>query len=235
MNFKSFKLTMLALAISFPVQADINAVKKALTDAIPNAQSAVIKKSAIEGVYEVTQGLQVFYVTEDGKFAILGNVVDLKSGDNLTNLSVEKLRKTLYDSLDVASMIVYPAKGKVKRTIAIFSDIDCPYCRKMHAEIPSLNDAGIEVRYLAYPRSGVGGKSYWKAVSAWCDENPARAMDEAMLAGISGNKKCDNPVKDHMALVEKFGVNGTPNIITDKGEMFPGYLPANKLIKQLGL
>lgn len=235
MKFKSVKLVLIALAISSPAQADIKDVKKALMDAIPNAESAIIKKSSVEGLYQVSQGLQVFYVTADGKFAILGNVVNLKSGDNLTNLSVEKLRKDLYQSLDVSSMIVYPAKGKVKRTIAIFSDIDCPYCRKMHAEIPDLNEAGIEVRYLAYPRSGVGGKSYWKIVSAWCDKNPAEAMDEAMLAGISGDKKCKNPVKDHMLLAEKFGVNGTPNIITDQGEMFPGYLPAKKLIKRLGL
>jgi len=235
MKFSSFKVALLALAVSTPSFADINVVKQALKNSIPDSELAIVKKSNINGLYEVTQGLQVFYVTDDGKHAMIGNIIDLKSGNNLTLLAVDKLRKDRYDDLDVSSMIVYPAKGKAKRTIAIFSDIDCPYCRKMHLEIPALNEAGIEVRYLAYPRSGVGGKSYWKAVSAWCAKNPAEAMDEAMLTGEVESKKCKNPVQDHMKLVALFGVNGTPNIITDKGKMLPGYLPAKRLIKQLGL
>ncbi len=228
-------ISLLLFLLSTTSLADVAAVKKSLEKAIPNSGKAVIENSKVKGLYQVSKGLQVFYVTEDGRYAMTGNLIDLDSGDNLTVLSVDKLRKDLYVKLDVSSMIVYPSTIKVKRTIAIFSDIDCPYCRKMHAEIPELNKAGIEVRYLAYPRSGIGGKSYWKAVSTWCAKNPAIAMDDAMLTGEIEDKKCENPVKKHMQLAQKFGVNGTPNIITDKGEMFPGYLPAKDLIKRLGL
>jgi thiol:disulfide interchange protein DsbC len=231
------KTLTLALFLSFPVlaSANENVVRKALQKVVPDASTVDIKKSKLANIYQVSKGLQVFYVTADGKHAITGNVIDLTTGENLTVSTVEKMRKSQYESLDVSSMIVYPAIGKAKRTLAIFSDIDCPYCRKMHAEIPELNEAGIEVRYLAYPRSGVGGKSYWKAVSVWCDKNPGQSMDDAMLMDKTGSKTCDNPVKKHMQLAQKFGVNGTPNIITDRGEMFPGYVPAKDLIKELGL
>ncbi len=227
---------MMALSFSATqVVAGEQTVRDTLKKIIPNSETAKVKESSIKGLYEVTQGLQVMYLTGDGKYALTGNMIDLNSGQNLTQLSQEKARKKLFDEIPVSSTIVYPAKGKVKRIIDIFSDIDCPYCRKMHMEIPTLNAAGIEVRYLAFPRSGVNTPSYVKAVSVWCADNPAKAMDEAMLTGKVSAKTCKNPIIEHMDLAQKFGVNGTPNIITDQGELFPGYLPAPKLIQALGL
>lgn len=235
MKFFYIKLAFILLVISTSTAADIKAVRESLKKSINDYEKSIIQESVIKDLYQVSHGLQIFYVTSDGKYAFTGNLLDLTTGENITALSAAKLRQSLYKKLDVSSMIIYPATGKAKMSLVIFSDIDCPYCRKMHKEIPELNEAGIEVRYLAYPRSGVGGKSYWKAVSAWCAKNPAKAMDDAMLRDNNQDNKCENPVKKHMQLAKTFGVNGTPNIITDKGYLIPGYVPAKELIKKLGL
>lgn len=234
MNLKKTSSVFLLLLLPLSqVVADDSKVREALKNMGINIAEVGLNKSSIDGLYEVSQGVRVFYITEDGKYLTIGNVIDLTTGENLTQLSQNKIRKELYDQIPLSSMIIYPAEGKTKRTIAIFTDIDCPYCRKMHLEIPALNTAGVEVRYLAYPRSGVGRASYVKMVSAWCAENPAEAMDQLMLTGKIAEQTCKNPVRDHLKLVQKFGVNGTPNIITDQGEMFPGYLPAKDLLKEL--
>ena len=96
-----------------------------------------------------------------------------------------------------------------------------------------MNDAGITVRYMAYPRSGVNTPSYFKAVSAWCADDPAKAMDDAMAGKALPKKDCKNPVSMHMQQAQFFGVNGTPNLILDNGDMIPGYVPAKELIQLL--
>ncbi len=236
MNYNLIKIALISLAFSSPVMADMAIVKETLKQVMPDPENAVVKETAIDNLYEVSQGLKILYMTGDGKHIISGSIINLESGDNLTELAINKLRKELYNNLDVASMIIYPAIGKTKRSIVVFTDINCPFCEKMHEEIPKLNRAGIEVRYLAFPRTGVGRESYRKAVSVWCAKDPAKAMDDAMLRNIFVDNRCDNnPVQEHLRLVEVFGIRGTPNIITDQGEMFPGFVPARDLIQKLGL
>lgn len=210
------------------------AIEKKLQEIIPGAPPAKIKKSVIPDLYEVAVGSKILYMSADAKYVVSGNIIDLKTRENLTETAASKIRKVALAKIDVKSMIVYPADGKPKKVITIFSDIDCPYCRKMHKEIPELNASGIEVRYLAYPRAGVGSPSYNKAVSAWCADDPAKAMDDAMLYGKVNPKKCDNnSVVDHMKEAQFFGVNGTPNIVLESGELIPGYVPAKELLSML--
>ena len=210
------------------------AIEKKLQEIIPGAPPAKIKKSVIPDLYEVAVGSKILYMSADAKYVVSGNIIDLKNRENLTETAASKIRKVALAKIDVKSMIVYPADGKPKKVITIFSDIDCPYCRKMHKEIPELNASGIEVRYLAYPRAGIGSPSYNKAVSAWCADDPAKAMDDAMLYGKVNPKKCDNnPVVDHMKEAQFFGVNGTPNIVLESGELIPGYVPAKELLGML--
>jgi thiol:disulfide interchange protein DsbC len=213
---------------------DTSAIEKRLQTIIPNdASKAQITATPVPGLYQIQIGMTVVYMSKDGKYLVNGNVVDLESNKNLTKETQAKTRKLALKKIPENTMIVYPAKGgkdKAKHTITVFSDIDCPYCSKLHKEIPALNDAGVNVRYLSYPRAGMGSPSYHKAVSVWCAENPAKSMDDAMAGLPPESKQCKNPVRDHMIQAELFEVNGTPNIILDNGELLPGYVPAKKLI-----
>ena len=211
------------------------AIQNQLAKVIPGAPKAEIAGTPIDGLYQVTVGLGIIYMSADGQFLLNGSMINLKTDENLTKAAMRSLRQSAMESIPVESMVVYPGKdtdnGKTGRFMTVFTDIDCPYCTKLHNEIPALTEAGITVRYLAYPRSGVNTKSYHKAVSVWCSDDRAKTMDLAMSKQKVEKKSCDNPVQGHMMEAQRFGVNGTPNIVLDNGELLPGYVPAEELLK----
>ena len=108
-------------------------------------------------------------------------------------------------------------------------------------EMPEINALGIEVRYLAFPRAGLGSPSYDVLVDSWCAENANEFFTDSKLrshnkqARLDSPESCENPVMAHYTLGQKIGVNGTPAIVFDSGEILPGYLPAQELAKRLGL
>ena len=109
-------------------------------------------------------------------------------------------------------------------------------CQKLHKEVPALKDLGVEVRYLAYPRAGVGSPAFRKMASAWCADDAQDALTRLKLGKDIPDNVCDgNPVTDQYKLGGRLGVTGTPALITAEGELIPGYLPADKLAKRLGL
>jgi thiol:disulfide interchange protein DsbC len=117
--------------------------------------------------------------------------------------------------------------------VSIFTDIDCGYCRKLHSEIDQYMAQGITIRYMFFPRAGKGSDSYKKAVSVWCAADKNKALTAAKKGENLDAKTCENPVDEHMALGEAFGMNGTPMIVTQKGNILPGYVPAPQLAKVL--
>ena len=96
-------------------------------------------------------------------------------------------------------------------------------------------DAGIKLRYLLYPRAGFNSSSYQKAVTVWCSEDRAAALTAAKSGEKLDKKSCENPVMSQMRLATSFGLQGTPHIVVDDGEVISGYMPAKKLIEKLGL
>jgi len=231
-------LTSAVLLAAAPISQaadDITIIKQRLQTIIPtNANDAVITKTAIDGLYQIQLGMTVVYMSKDGKYLVNGSLVDLDSQVNLTRKAQADARKIALATIPEDSMIIYPGKaGKNEHTITVFSDIDCPYCSKLHKEVPELNAAGVTVRYIAYPRAGVGSPSYNKSVSVWCADDKKKAMDEAMSGKAVASKTCKNPIKEHIKQAEIFEVNGTPNIILESGDILPGYVPAKKLIAML--
>jgi thiol:disulfide interchange protein DsbC len=129
-------------------------------------------------------------------------------------------------------MIVFKPKI-AKYTVTIFTDIDCGYCRKLHSEIDQYMAEGITIQYLFYPRAGKGSDSYNKAVAVWCAKDHNAALTAAKKDEKIEMKTCDNPVDKHMQLAEDFEVKGTPMVVTEKGNIYPGYLPAKQLVEAL--
>ena len=224
---------MLSTGFMATPQADEQAIRNTLKDITPNAAEAKITPSVIPGLYQVVLGTRVLLMDDKARYVFSGDLIDLKTRKNLTTAAENKQRKTILDSLDESKMIVYPAKGATKRTITVFSDIDCPYCKKLHDDIPKLTAAGIKVRYLSFPRAGVGSGSYKKAVAVWCSADRRKALDKVMTGRAVDMKTCANPVMNDMKLAELFGVNGTPNILLDDGELIPGYVESKDLIQKL--
>nr|VFK13819.1 MAG: thiol:disulfide interchange protein DsbC [Candidatus Kentron sp. LFY] len=187
-----------------------------------------ITRAPIQGLYEITSGLRIIYVSEDGKFAIQGDIFDIEEKKNLTEKKQNRARGNAIHSVEKEDMITF-SPDNTRHTITVFTDVDCGYCRKLHNEVPKFNDAGIEVRYLAFPRAGVSSDTYDKMVSVWCAKDRQKAMTNAKNGKTIATKKCTNPVKEHFALGRKIGITGTPAIVLEDGTLVPGYLSASRL------
>ncbi len=245
-----FKVTVasliLTLGASFQVLAGepvSNAVAAKLRANLETEASglsvAEISTSDLPGLYEVqfTNGPLVF-ATEDGKFFLVGDLFQVtKEGFvNLGELRRNDARGQMLAGVERDDMIVFPAHGATRAHITVFTDISCGYCRKLHQEVPELQKQGVEVRYVAYPRGGVGSEGYRQLATAWCADNPSQALTRMKSGETINDNVCPgNPVADQYLLGQKAGVRGTPAIVLASGEMLPGYMPADQLLATLGL
>ena len=221
-------LALIAFTSAHAESADSKKIREIIKQQL-KAEPTSIVKSPIEGLYEVTVPPRIFYVSADGRYVLLGNLIDINSRKNLTQEKEGLARVAALDKMGEASMIVFAPK-QVKHTITVFTNIDCGYCRKLHNEIEQYNKLGIKVRYMAYPRAGIGSGSYKKAVSVWCAKDKNKAMTTAKNGGNVPSKECDNPVEQQFQLGQELGVNGTPALVLENGQIYPGYAPASKLI-----
>ena len=198
-----------------------------------------VKSSEIAGLYEVqfSNGPTV-YSTPSGDFFLLGDLFSV-GPQGYVNLAekrrdgerVEKLAAVAQDD-----MIVFSPEGEPRAHITVFTDVTCFYCQKLHKEVPELNKKGVEVRYLAYPRAGVGSAGFKQLASAWCADNPQETLTLLKSKkSVPENVCADNPIAAQYQLGQELGVRGTPAIVTEDGQMIPGYQSADDLMVTLGL
>ncbi len=211
---------------------DFSKLRQTLANLIPNAKPDSIMPAPVSGLYEVDYDTQIFYATKDGRYLFRGDLIDAPAHSNLTEKRRAGVRLNAINKVSEDKMIIY-APAKTQHTITVFTDIDCPYCRKFHSELDSYLKEGIRIRYMSYPRSGIDTPSYYKAVSVWCAKDRKTALTRAQKDEPVEQKTCDNPVKTQMELGDKVGVEGTPTIITDTGRLLPGYIPAPRLAQML--
>lgn len=233
-------LAGLGLLAAFGAQAGAteDAIAEKLAKSIPGLKVTSVRQSVAEGLYEVESNSgDMIYTTADGRFLLTGDLLELTPTGiaNVTeNARSERRVKTMAD-FGKEGVIRFPAKGEQKAEIAVFTDIDCPYCRKLHDDVPRLNELGITVNYYAFPRSGPNTPSFRKYESVWCADDQQQAMDVAKQGGKVADASCDNPVRAQFDLGNKVGVTGTPAIVLEDGAMVRGYVPADKLAQGLGL
>ena len=226
----SFRIVAVLLAALLAVPAfaadSIPAgIEARMAKLLPGDKPDSVKAMPFGGLYEVRVGAGVLYMTADGRYVIQGRVLDFETDRNLTEESQAAGRKEILAGLKDSDLVVYAPK-ETKHTITVFTDIDCPYCRKLHGEVAELNRLGIKVRYASFPRAGIDSDSYKKAVSVWCAKDRGAAMTLAKSGKDPQQKECSNSVADQFKLGSKIGVNGTPTIFLEGGEVIPGYRPA---------
>jgi thiol:disulfide interchange protein DsbC len=238
MKFIPLFLLIISLFASFTVSAENMAaeaagsekLKQALAQTMPNVQASKISATPIEGLYEVIVGSQVVYMSVDARYMIEGDLFDLKTKQNVSEQAKSSIRLAAIEKLGVDNMLIYRPE-KVKNTITVVTDIDCPYCRRLHSEVPDYLKNDVEVRYIFMPLKGAADMK--KTVSVWCSDDKQQALDFAKAGGDVEEKTCDNPIKDHLKLARELGVRGTPAIILENGQLLPGYVPVDKLIAEI--
>jgi thiol:disulfide interchange protein DsbC len=234
----SIIFSITALTFVYSVFAGEEAVLDQLKRLRPALQIVDSGSSPIPGIYAIeVEGGSMLYVSEDGLHFILGDMYSVTDDGliNLTDARRAEQRRLLLMSMDIEDMIVFAPRNSTKAVVNVFTDVDCIFCRKFHENIPRINELGIEVRYIAYPRAGIGSTAYEKIVSAWCADDPQEALTRLKLGEAIPSKSCDNPVEQHFELGQMVGVDGTPTLVTEDGEIILGYLSAMELANRLGL
>lgn len=197
------------------------------------AKPEEIRPSQIPGIYEFAQGMDIGYVTSDGRYFFGGDLYDVESRRNLTDEVRGDARRKLIASVPESEMIIF-SPASTKYTVTVFTDIDCGYCRKLHSQIREYNSLGVRVRYMFYPRNGPGTESWKAAEAVWCAKNRNDALTRAKKGESIEAAHCGaTPVARQYKLGEDLGIRGTPGIFTDDGTYFAGYLPPAKLLQAI--
>ncbi len=211
-----------------------------LREARPDLEYSVLSASPVPGFYQVqVAGGPILHVREGGEYFFDGSLYQARPGMfvNLSELEMVEQRRQGIAGVAVSDTIVFaPADGDTKGVLNVFTDVDCGYCRKLHQSVPELNALGIEVRYLAFPRAGIGSESYRKAVTAWCAEDRQDMLTRLKNGEAVPLQQCeDNPVAAQFELGQELGVNGTPASVLADGTLIPGYRSAQEFAHMLGI
>jgi thiol:disulfide interchange protein DsbC len=218
-----------APATTAPSAAELAAVAAR----IPGAKAEDLRGTPIPGIYELKRGAELVYVTADGKYGFAGDLYRLADSTNLSDARRRELRLALLRDVPESSMVVF-APPAPKYTITVFTDVDCTYCRALHRQIADYNRLGIKVRYMFYPRSGPNTESWSKAEQVWCSPDRRAALTAAKLGTPLKAAVCKpNPIAEQYALGQSIGMSGTPGIVTQQGDLLPGYVPPDQMLQIL--
>jgi len=217
------------------VQADVSDSHQAQIDTLSKKLSLDISKmepSPVPGLMQIYTERGLFYVSENGDYFLQARVYNISNGiEDETEIALKQLRldgvKRFKDSA-----IEFKANNE-KYVINVFTDTTCGYCRKLHNEMDQLNELGITVRYLAWPRQGLNSQVYRDTVSIWCAENPKKAISDAKAGQTVASASCENKVAEQYKFGQQIGVNGTPNIVLPDGSVIGGYKPAQAIAAEL--
>ncbi|MDC0075475.1 thioredoxin fold domain-containing protein [Candidatus Thioglobus sp.] len=232
---KKFLAITLILLTNYTL-ADISVVENKLKPFFPEIKAENISPSQLDGYYEVILTdpfIDVMYISTDGKYVIQGAVTDLELMTNISTNRINSIKLNILESINDSDKIVFKAKEE-KYVINVFTDVDCPYCAKLHANMRQMNDLGITVKYLASPLEQLHPNAQSAMEKIWCAEDRELAMHNYKSKRyLPDSPDCINPVSDQLAISKQLGVNGTPSIFFENGTNLPGYLPPNDILNRI--
>jgi thiol:disulfide interchange protein DsbC len=219
-------------AVAAPAQVPVPAdVKARVIAKLHDVSPADVASSPVPGLYEVTMGGLIAYVSGDGRYLVSGNIYDLDTEVNLTATRRNAARAKALASLREDQMIIFSPENP-KMTVTVFTDVDCGYCRKFHSHIADLNKAGVKVRYMLFPRTGPGTESWRKAEGVWCAADRREALTRAKKGDPVKSKDCgDAAITAQYDMGEDLGVEGTPAVFTQSGDYIGGYLTPEQVVQ----
>jgi len=214
------------------VESNTQVFIKNMQKRFANIDVSNVKPAPVAGLYEVIIGAKVYYFSEDARYMLEADIIDMNTRQNITRPVQFKARLSALATIGDENMIIFAPKDP-KYVVTAFTDIDCGYCRKMHSQIEEYNKLGIAIRYLFFPRAGLNSGSYKKAVSVWCAADRKQAFSDAKAGKTIEEKTCANPIKEHMAIVKQMEMTGTPALLFANGQMILSYIPPAELLKIL--
>jgi len=222
--------------------ASLDSVKENIQKQFPVASITTIETTPLPGIYMAAfSSGEVLYSNAEATYLMRGELYQVSGPGQIVNLTEKQAaskRKGLIAKSNIDDMISYKPKKASLGEIFVFTDVDCGYCRKLHQEVPRLNDLGITVHYLAWPRAGEESATGKTMRAVWCSKDQEKAMDKAKFREgklETAKASCKDPIGGQLILGRQLGVRGTPAIYLKSGEQIGGYRPADEIAKELGI
>jgi len=218
--------------LSLPALAGEAEIRQVLKVKYPNVRVDGVQPAPLAGLYEVRlqtqEGPQIIYTDAQANFIIDGNIVDAKSGRNLTEERMRKITAIAFSALPL-DLAVKVQRGNGRRVLAMFSDPYCPYCRRLEQSLLQIDD--ITVYVFMYPVIRPDFADHSRAV--WCSPDRAKAWLELAAGDApkvpSGSASCANPVDKVVELGRSLRVTGTPTLFLANGERTSAGTPIGEL------
>jgi thiol:disulfide interchange protein DsbC len=186
----------------------------------PATRFGDIRPTPWPGVYEVAMGANLAYVDASGRYFLFGHLYDMQVQRDLTAERKDTLMRIDFTALPLADAIT-EVRGTGSRTLAVFSDPDCPYCRRLEAELKDLSD--ITLHTFLMPIASLHPLARGKAIAVWCARDRLAAWQTLMTRDeVAASSDCAHPVDRNIALAERLGVTGTPTLIAGDGRVLAG-------------
>ncbi len=219
-----FGLTLAALASSAALAGEAE-IRKSIEALYPSVKVDAVAKTEMPGIYEVRIGSEIIYTDANGKFVIVGDIIDAKGRRNITEDRKAKLAQIKFSDLPL-DMAVKTVRGNGKRVFATFEDPNCVYCKKLQQEMAGVTN--VTIYTFLYPI--LAADSADKAKAIWCSPDRSKAWADWMQHGnMPKAAQCADPIDKIVALGKKLGVRGTPTIFFADGNRIPSYIPVAKL------
>ncbi|MBE0612199.1 MAG: DsbC family protein [Burkholderiales bacterium] len=205
-------------------------IKRTLEGRLGGAKIDAVSKTPYLGMYEVRLGSEILYTDEKMTYIFSGNVIDAKTMQNLTEKRLRDLSAIKWDDLPMSGAFK-TVRGNGKRLLAVFSDPNCPYCKRFEKDLAKIDN--ITIYTFLYPI--LSQDSHDKAKAVWCSADKVKAWDELMLNAVApaAAANCDTPIEKNLELGRKYRISGTPTLVFASGERVPGAIPAERLEKLL--
>jgi len=210
--------------------------RAALAAKIPGSKPEDFRPTPVAGIFELTHGADISYVSADAKYVFAGDLYRVASKGDFPNLSEvrrRELRLAKLGEVPESQMLVFGPE-KAKHTVTVFTDVDCPWCRRLHSQMADYNKLGIRVRYMFFPRTGPDTEAWAKADAIWCSADRKATFTKAKAGEDLAPKACPgSPVAREYQLGHDIGVTGTPGVVIETGELIPGYMAPAQLLAHI--
>ena len=228
-----------ALALLAPVLAPAQAaepagkltneviIKRTLEGQLGGVTVDAVAKTPYLGLYEVRTGNGILYTDEKMNYIFSGNIIDGKSMQNLTEKRLRELSAIKWENLPLDAA-VKTVRGNGKRTLAVFTDPNCPYCKRFEKDLAKVDD--ITIYTFLYPI--LSEDSHDKSKAVWCSADKSKAWSELMLNGtVPTAARCDTPIEKNLEFARKNRITGTPTLVFANGERVTGTISAEQVEK----
>jgi thiol:disulfide interchange protein DsbC len=186
----------------------------------PATHFGVVNPTSWPGVYEVLMGANIAYVDESGQYFLFGHLYDMKAQRDVTAERKDSIAQIDFASLPLSDAIK-EVRGNGARVLAIFSDPDCPYCKRLESDLRPLTD--VTLYTFLMPIASLHPSARDKAVAIWCAKDRVAAWDATMRQDQAlPHAECPHPIDRNIALGERLGIVGTPTIVAADGRVLPG-------------